>query len=74
MTTATRTLLRQALRLSPEERAELVEGLRQSLVAAPDADVDAAWAREAESRIDAFRRGEISADSTENVLARIARR
>ncbi len=74
MTTATQTILKEALRLTPGERAELVEGLLHSFDVRPDASVDAAWAKEAESRIDAYESGQLSSDSAANVFSRIARR
>jgi len=74
MTSVTQTILREALQLSPPERAELVEGLLQSLSQAPDPVVDAAWRNEAESRIDAYESGDLTADAAESVFRRIARR
>lgn len=52
-------LAEQANKLSPSERADLVEGILQSL----DASVprlDNLWPTEAEDRLTAFRRGEIA--------------
>lgn len=74
MTTATQTVLEQALRLDPVERAELIEAVYRSFRPSSDARRDDAWAAEAESRIDAHDAGKLSADSAENVLARMARR
>jgi len=71
MTTATQQLLREALRLTPVEKAVLIEELFQSFDPSGDRRVDAAWTGEVESRIDAYEAGKIPADSAEAVLARI---
>lgn len=62
-------LLDEAKRLPPAEQVELVEAILDNLDV-PDAALDAAWAREAEDRLAAYRRGEIRAVSLEEVLAR----
>jgi putative addiction module component (TIGR02574 family) len=54
-------ILESALTLPPVERAELVEELLSSFDFPARADVDALWAREAESRIDAYEKGELIA-------------
>lgn len=56
-----RRILESALALPPVERAELVEELLSSFDFPARADVDALWAREAEDRIDAYEKGELSA-------------
>lgn len=73
MTEATQAVLTEALRLDHVERAELIEQLMHSFDREAGERVDALWAREAESRIDAFEAGELTADSIEAVLARIAK-
>lgn len=74
MTSGTHAVLEQALHLNPVERAELIEALYQSFNAPADPRRDAAWAAEAESRIDAYEAGRLTADSADAVLARIAKR
>ena len=74
MTNAAQVVLEQALRLSPVERAELIEELYRSFHGASDPRRDAAWAEEAEARIDAFDKDRLPADSAESVLNRIAGR
>lgn len=74
MTTATRTLLKQALSLNPVERAELIEELFHSFDKTHDKKIDALWAEEAESRIDAHDAGHLSADSAKAVFERISKR
>lgn len=51
MTNKTAAILKQALELSDEERAELAGALLESLEPPADADVDAAWREEIEKRI-----------------------
>lgn len=74
MTTATQTILKQALSLEPVERAELIEELFHSFDKAADSKIDALWANEAESRIDAYEAGQICADSAKAVFERINKR
>ena len=60
-------IFEDAARLSPGEKAKLVDTLLSSLDV-PDEDVDREWAREAESRIDAHERGDLRSVSLEEVL------
>ncbi len=60
-------LTEQAGKLSPSERADLVEGILQSLDAA-DPRLDDLWAGEAEDRLAAFRRGEIASVDFDTVV------
>lgn len=64
-------LRRKALVLPPVERAALIEDLMASFD--PDArqSVDEAWAKEAESRLDAFTRGEINTVSLDELKRRL---
>ena len=62
-------LSEQAKQLPPEERLALVDQLLDTLDE-PDASLDALWAREAESRLAAYRRGEIQAASLSDVIAK----
>jgi putative addiction module component (TIGR02574 family) len=61
-------IFEQALRLSSPERADLAERLLESLASDTDPRIDALWAAEAESRIAAFHRGEISDVPAEEVF------
>jgi putative addiction module component (TIGR02574 family) len=74
MTATAEHVLKNALDLSPVERAELIERLFQSFDRSQDHHVDEAWATEIESRIDAYDKGKIKASSAEEVFARINRR
>jgi putative addiction module component (TIGR02574 family) len=69
MTDATKTLSRQARSLSPAERLELVDDLLASLDEG-DSKIDVLWAKEAEDRLAAYRRGEIKAIPLQEVLAK----
>jgi putative addiction module component (TIGR02574 family) len=71
MADATESLSAAAKKLPPRERLALVEQLLDSLDA-PDRSIDALWTAEAESRLAAYRRGEIKAVPLADVLAKYA--
>ena len=73
MSASSEQILQQALGLSPEDRAEIVERLLASFQTPPDPLLDELWAREAEDRLDAYDRGELGAVPAEEVFARIER-
>ena len=60
-------ILEQALRLRPEERSMIVEGLLRSLDA-PDPRIDKIWAEEAERRLKAYREGKIGGVPIEDIF------
>ncbi len=60
-------ILKDALSLTPTEKAELVDELLSSLDE-PDKEIDELWVKEAESRIDAYDQGKLKAVSLEKVL------
>ena len=66
-------LTEQASLLPPIERAELVEGILQSLDTA-DPNLDQLWAEEAKDRLAAYRRGELEALDFDETLAKHASR
>ncbi len=66
-------ILQEALALSPQDRAEVLERLLASFQTPPDPSFDQLWAKEAEDRLDAYDRGELSAVPADEVLARIER-
>ena len=72
MSVSTETLLRQALELRANDRAALVEGLILSLDK-PDPALDALWLKEAESRLAAYRSGELGAVDADEVFAELGR-
>lgn len=74
MTSIVQQVLETASALSPIDRAELVEGILASFDFPNRAEIDAAWGREAEDRIEAYERGEISAIPATRVFEKIERK
>ncbi len=72
MAASTETLLRQALELTANDRAALIDGLIVSLDK-PDPAVDALWLKEAESRMAAYRSGELDAVNADQVFAELGK-
>jgi putative addiction module component (TIGR02574 family) len=68
---ASSQVLEQALRLSHEERAELVRRLLETLEGDPDVDIDAAWAAELTRRAEQVLAGEARLEAWEVVSERI---
>jgi len=64
-------ILAEALELPPVERAELVENLLCSFEFESRGTIDALWAQEAEDRVDAFERGEMTATPAKDVFIEI---
>lgn len=60
-------ILDHALRLPPEERLLIIEGLLRSLDE-PDPTIDAVWATEAEARLRAVRSGKVDTVPADEVL------
>lgn len=69
MTDSANAVIGQALKLKAREQAAVAERLLMSLDV-PDPDIDAAWAREADARVEAHDRGEIGSVPAEDVFAR----
>ena len=59
MTDKTQTILEQAMKLSPNERAEVAEELIASLDETTDVDVEKAWQEEIQRRIQQIDSGEV---------------
>ena len=59
----------EALKLAEKDRAELARVLLLSLEEAPDQDIEAAWAAEAERRYAELKAGSVSPIPSEEVLA-----
>lgn len=74
MSASSEEILKQALALPLQERAELVEQLLATFQTPPDPRIDELWAREAEDRLDAYDRGELTAVPADEVVERIRRR
>ena len=72
MAVSTEVLLRQALELTANDRAALVAGLIASLDK-PDPALDSLWLKEAESRLAAYRSGELGAVDADEVFAELGR-
>ncbi|HKB67687.1 MAG TPA: addiction module protein [Pyrinomonadaceae bacterium] len=70
MSASSEQILKQALALSLQERAALVEQLLATFQTPPDPHLDELWAHEAEDRLDAYDRGELKAIPAEEVLSR----
>ena len=64
---STKEILEEAMGLKPEDRFLIVEGLLKSLDE-PDLKVDEIWAVEAQSRLEAYRRGELEGVPMEEVF------
>jgi putative addiction module component (TIGR02574 family) len=60
-------LLKEALKLPPQDRYTVVDGLLRSLDQ-PDATIDAIWADEAERRLKAYRAGTMPGIPMEDVF------
>jgi putative addiction module component (TIGR02574 family) len=74
MTDTGEKLLNQALKLTPEERAELAAALLTSLDGEPDEGVEIAWAEEIERRARRVRAGDARGAPWEDVLERLRTR
>jgi len=71
MTTQAEQVLDGALHLAPVERAELVERILASFTFPSRSDIDAAWSREAEERIDAYEAGQLPSTPAMQVFERV---
>lgn len=60
-------ILTKALKMSPIERAEIVDQLIQSLDQ-PDEEIDRLWKQEAEDRIDTYEAGDIQTVTLREVM------
>jgi putative addiction module component (TIGR02574 family) len=74
MSRQTTRMLEEAKKLPPIERAELIEGLLDSFNLEQRKRIDEAWAREAESRIDAYEDGRIEEVPISKVFEEIERK
>ncbi len=64
---STKEIMEEALKLKPEERFTLVEGLIKSLDE-PDKKLDDIWAEEAEKRLKAYREGRLEGIPMEEIF------
>lgn len=70
MTDTSRELLKQALELPLDERAELAAELLDSLTET-ESEVEAAWAAEIHRRVEAARAGELESTDWREVMDRV---
>jgi putative addiction module component (TIGR02574 family) len=73
MTAASQQVLRDAMGLTPMERAEPIDAFLRRFDPKVEGGIAEAWKAEAESRIDAFDAGELTDESAEAMFARIDR-
>jgi putative addiction module component (TIGR02574 family) len=73
MAASAKSILAQALKLSANDRAALVENLILSLDK-PDSSLDDAWLKEAEDRLAAYRAGDLAAVDAEQVFDELGKR
>lgn len=73
MAASAKLILDQALKLSANDRAALVENLILSLDK-PDSSLDAQWLKEAEDRLAAYRSGELGAVDAAHVFDELGKR
>ncbi len=73
MTASAKTILAEALKLPANDRAALVENLILSLDK-PDSSLDAAWLKEAEDRLAAYRSGDLVAVDADEVFQELGKR
>ncbi|NIR69927.1 addiction module protein [candidate division KSB1 bacterium] len=64
--------LAEALELSPIQRTELIDQLLSSFEFPPKKSIDKTWAKEAEDRIDAYERGELTQLLPNRSLSKLA--
>ncbi|MEW6164703.1 MAG: addiction module protein [Pseudomonadota bacterium] len=72
MTHAAEELASLAAKLAPSDRLQLVETILATLDQ-PDPEISAAWAKEAEERLAAYRRGELGAVDENEVFGDLDR-
>lgn len=64
---SSKEILEQALKLKPEEKFLVVEGIIKSLDY-PDISIDEIWAEEAEKRLKAYRTGKLEGIPMEEIF------
>lgn len=73
MNPTTRKILEEATRLSPTNRAELVEHIIESFDTEPDESIRVAWETEAARRLADYKKGKAAVIFEEEVFYRIER-
>ena len=74
MTNKSQVVLEEALKLTANERAEVVERLIASLDEAPDTDVEQAWQEEIQKRLEQIERGEEELIDSDTVMAELRKK
>lgn len=64
---------REAMHLSPSDRARLAEHLIASIAPGEEAEAEALWVREAEKRYRAYRQGDATAKAADEVFREAAK-
>lgn len=64
---STEEIIKEALSLSPAEKARMIEALLNSMDK-PDPEIEALWNKEAEARLDAYKSGRTQAVPLDKVF------
>ncbi len=72
MSQQSHSIIKQALELTASERADIAETLLSSLDH-PDSELDVIWAKEADARVEAYERGELTAVPVNEVLGKYSK-
>ena len=72
MTEAAKKIFQEAMNLPSTERASLIEALLSSMDK-PDSELDKLWAKEAEDRLAAYRRGDMESFPANEIFAELGR-
>ncbi len=71
MTQEAERILEEAKRLSPLDRAQLLENLYQSFDSDENTTINKAWGLEVEERLTAYKSGELKSVSADTVFERL---
>ena len=69
-----KSVLEQVLLMNAVERARLLEAIYRSLGTIGDTEYDRLWIAEADSRVEAYKKGELKTESAEAVFEEAANR
>lgn len=64
-------ILSEVLKLSPIDRAQLIEDVLSSFEFTTQKDIDEVWTNEVEDRIDAYEQGKLKSKSAKEVFKKI---
>lgn len=74
MTALAENIFKEAVRLNPIDRAELIQRLFCSFDTKPDKQIEDNWKAEVEDRVSAYDSGKIPSDTMENVFERLSKK